>query len=381
MEVLNIKNGVVYKYVDIDDIVKYVGLVKPGNSFLTRTEQHKSDQWFHDGFKIFYIELETQTDCEFCESFFINYYKTFDYYNIAKSSWGGSSLINADDFTWKQFDASDFKNEYIKRRKRKDKNRFVSERVNHKAYISDLPNNFVFAKIPKEIVLDNSLGKKRILFTLAIQFLKNKADNVYTTITEFVEFCGYKPDRHDGKINQEVKWFLQSINNIYIENLSIEKDIRFKVLPAMESPKQFSIIRYSEFEVINNNVKCLTKSLALLLLAYVRIYMNRNTNVQKKNAEMYFDHLDNIIKKIDGLEYRSLKSIISILDCYDILYNDQMPRYKDKHNHWHSAVTIFVEKHRFINGFEEKNYDYKKEMAKAKKEIYNLQQRFLNDNK
>ena len=95
------KTGYVYKYVDNNDgIVKYVGLVNPGNSLKNRINQHKKDKWYHSQFSVYYLEVNTKTDCEFLESFFIAYYGTDKYYNMAKSGWGGSEYISPDAFIW-----------------------------------------------------------------------------------------------------------------------------------------------------------------------------------------------------------------------------------------------------------------------------------------
>ena len=96
--------GYVYKYVDtIDGNVKYVGLVNPGNSLKARIDQHKKDSWYHDKYDIYYIKAYTKTDCEVLESHFIEFYKSYNYYNIAKGHWGESRYINATKVQWIKF--------------------------------------------------------------------------------------------------------------------------------------------------------------------------------------------------------------------------------------------------------------------------------------
>ena len=365
-----IKNGVVYKYVDTDGVVKYVGLVKPGNSFSKRIEQHKNDVWYHDGFSIFYITLETQTDCEYCESFFINYYKTFKYYNISKSTWGGSSFINASDFKWTLYNEQDFVNEYIKPKEGRKLNIHkaptdLNLEIGKKRYSAS------FAVIPDEITLSSSLGKKRVLFTIAIQLLRNKTDVFYITMNEFVAFCGYKPDTHKSKINHEVKSFLNAINGLYIDSLELNYgNIKFTILESLSNPLRFSIINYEEYYAINDFTKSITKPLSLLVLSYIRLYMYKKHGVNDTKPEMFFDHLNNIMMKLDCLDYRSLRRIINVLDTCDIIYSCQMPRYQDKYNNWHSGITVFVDKHKYINGMDNKSYNYQKEMELAQNTIY-----------
>ena len=98
------KTGYVYKYVDNNDgIVKYVGLVNPGNSLSNRIKQHKRDKWYHNQFSIYYTEVATKTDCEFLESHFIAYYHSDEYFNKAKSNWG-ESKFDVSIVDWKKFD-------------------------------------------------------------------------------------------------------------------------------------------------------------------------------------------------------------------------------------------------------------------------------------
>lgn len=111
MEQQTKETGYVYKYVDTrDGIVKYVGLVNPGNSLMQRVRQHENDIWYHDDFDIYYIEVNTKTDCEFLESHFIQYYKSYKYYNKAKTHWGESSYIDGEEFHWKKY----YKNTKVK---------------------------------------------------------------------------------------------------------------------------------------------------------------------------------------------------------------------------------------------------------------------------
>lgn len=98
------KYGYVYKYIDTKDgIVKYVGLVNPGNSLTQRVLQHKNDDWYRSNFKVYYIKVQSKTDAEFLESAFINHYKSYKYYNRAKDNWGASSLIDLNNFNWEDY--------------------------------------------------------------------------------------------------------------------------------------------------------------------------------------------------------------------------------------------------------------------------------------
>ena len=96
----------VYRYIDIKDgIIKYVGIVVK-QPLRARLVQHRTlDDWATASeYKIQYFEVETQSDAEVWEAHLISEYKTYNYYNIKKSSWGLCSYLNSQVITWKDFD-------------------------------------------------------------------------------------------------------------------------------------------------------------------------------------------------------------------------------------------------------------------------------------
>lgn len=227
-------------------------------------------------------------------------------------------------------------------------------------------------KVPSAIILNNQFGKKRVIFTLAIQTLI-KQGTVQTSFKEFDAICGYKPNRHKNKINDEVKSFLINLNGTYIKDLTIESGlIYFTTLPLFNNPLTYAIIYSNEFNSVINNSKTITKASALLLLSYIRMNIYNSS---------YFDRMDNITEEIPVLDYRSLKKSIRLLDELDIISTSQMERYKDCNNKWHSGFTIFVNKHRYIKGVDDDKYIYEVEMMRVKQTIRNYQIRNSMSNK
>lgn len=94
----------IYKYVNKDtNEVEYVGIIKADSNFPNRFTQHKSDGWYKpDKYKIYYKQLESQTDAEALEGHFIALYGSDKYHNKAKSKWGECSF--APDIEWDEFD-------------------------------------------------------------------------------------------------------------------------------------------------------------------------------------------------------------------------------------------------------------------------------------
>lgn len=102
----------VYKYIDKSDgIVKYVGIVcREGNDALKkRIKEHlNADEWAstHNWF-LEYIEVKTKGDAHALEGHFIAYYKSYEWFNKAKSDYGLLSFINSESFEWKKFDENE----------------------------------------------------------------------------------------------------------------------------------------------------------------------------------------------------------------------------------------------------------------------------------
>jgi len=100
----------VYRYTDKnDDAVKYVGIIKNESNFPKRFEQHRRDSWFPDGnWLIEYVEVDSVTDAEALEGHLIHEYRTYDYYNKAKASWGRCTFApDPNSIKWKIYKEGD----------------------------------------------------------------------------------------------------------------------------------------------------------------------------------------------------------------------------------------------------------------------------------
>lgn len=108
----------VYRYIDLsDNEIKYVGVVcrNSENGMETRLQEHlDNDVWLQGKkWKIEYIQVPTKGDALALEGHFIAKYKTDEWYNHAKTTYGLLSFIDDSIFDWKVF-----KNEiYVPERK------------------------------------------------------------------------------------------------------------------------------------------------------------------------------------------------------------------------------------------------------------------------
>lgn len=83
----------VYKYVDEDDVVQYVGKVSGSSmeALDARINAHKTDfKGRADQFKVFYAHVETPADADILETALIA--RLEPSFNIAKRSWGDTSF-------------------------------------------------------------------------------------------------------------------------------------------------------------------------------------------------------------------------------------------------------------------------------------------------
>lgn len=81
----------------------YVGKVNAGSSLESRISDHRSDFWYEQGnLLIYYTPVESSATADILETALINSFLEEGYvlYNIAKTTWGSTSLVSKDRFGW-----------------------------------------------------------------------------------------------------------------------------------------------------------------------------------------------------------------------------------------------------------------------------------------
>lgn len=89
---------VVYRYIDVDGAVKYIGIVHRG-TLGGRHIAHKHDKWYKKEYKLEYITVQNRSEAEALESHFISKYSPE--YNTAKKGWGEIGF--APEVEWEEF--------------------------------------------------------------------------------------------------------------------------------------------------------------------------------------------------------------------------------------------------------------------------------------
>ena len=218
--------GFLYKYVDSDDdIVKYVGIVNGDDekSLDNRISQHRNDSWYKDSFRIYYFTVKTKTDLEFLEACFINYYETYNFYNISKSGWGESQLVDLSQFEWSEYRSSKEIELEIRSDKRK-RIKTIKNEINELLYeISALEskNRSLMDKLEKLDSIERILEKAnedKVVCIATFPFHSNDL-RMYYKLTKDTEssFFGIRLN-YRGEFEEEFKFYYDNDNGIIMEH-------------------------------------------------------------------------------------------------------------------------------------------------------------------
>ena len=255
-----------------------------------------------------------------------------------------------------------------------------------------------YVTIPKDIVYDKDLGSKRVIVYSFLCCHRALNDSVGFSIPELVKWTGLIPNYHKGKINEKYLDVLELLshygyfescpnfqklktignsNEYYKAQLNIEK---------FDIAKEFGIIYFDELKKIINfkeelkNVKDkngnkieidtsrLSSAYILLLLAYVRVNINRQIDKPRCCFRLYKTISEDI-----GLSERYITRIVEILDVMDIVKFSEYKRqrYKtDKGDYgFLTSPKVFADyrifkKDKNNNVCIDQEYDYQSEIQK-----------------
>lgn len=206
-------------------------------------------------------------------------------------------------------------------------------------------------------------------------------DKIGFNCKDIITWLGFKPDRHKGKINDQIYQLVIDLQNkdfLKLENkLSYEGFCKATLNSIKFYPQSsFALINYDEIDKLADfknyisDTNRMTSSILFLVLSFIRLKMLRRTDIQtiKNKPEIYYRNISQIAIDID-ISSRQVSNAIKILNQLDIIYSEELPRYQDKNKKWHSNVTIFVNKYKYIDKQLVKDYDYLEELKYGKKFI------------
>lgn len=215
----------------------------------------------------------------------------------------------------------------------------------------------VFLKIPSSLIRNIELGEKRVIAYCSI-ILSNWSGVNYEELTTYSLYSSFRGK--DGIVNQYKQLVSHFFSAGYFEKVdkgifNIDKDEQFSIVYISEIQKIFNLRKSSKQQGLRLN-----HANVLLLLSYIRLYMNHG----KGKPEYHSNLLVRISQQI-GLSVRSISSSLKILKELEIIHNQELPRYKSKDGNWHSNVRIFVN----MKKYGTMSYDYQQEVIKGIKYI------------
>lgn len=258
----------------------------------------------------------------------------------------------------------------------------------------------IYAVIPKDLIYNKDLNENRIIVYSYFSIRQGLDDTVGFSCNHLVEWCGYAIDYHKGRINDKLKDLIETMCNdkYFILDGKISSDLLTIAILNMEKfcpDSQFAIIYYDEIQKIKDFKKLInddkeknrmSSAILLLILSYLRMNMLRRQEgyIGKESDKPEFCYRYYIdIEKDIGISSRYISRAIGILIKLDLLAKQEIPRYKDEHDNWHTEVTLFVNKYKYDKqGRLDQKYNYQQELQWGMdyiKERKYLKKKFIQD--
>lgn len=251
-----------------------------------------------------------------------------------------------------------------------------------------MPN---YVKIPREIIYNKDIGDKRVIIFSYLCSRRALDDTVAFSISELCHWSHLKPNYHDGKINQKYLEVLESLSyyGYFVDYPNFSKLAKEKKnstdyyniklhIEKFDTPDNFGIIYFDELEQILNfktelkekniDLSRMSSAYILLLLSYLRVNMNRNSDKPLCCYRLYQTISEDI-----GLSERYISRIVEILDVMNIVKHQEGKRTRYiKSNGYFGFLTapkIFADYRHFIkdqygNQKLDSGYDFEKEIQK-----------------
>lgn len=251
-----------------------------------------------------------------------------------------------------------------------------------------MPN---YVKIPREIIYNKDMGDKRVIIFSYLCSRRALDDTVAFSISELCHWSYLKPNYHDGKINQKYIEVLESLSQCgyFIDYPDFQKIIKEKKnltdyyniklnIEKFDIPDSFGIIYFDELEKILDykeelkdfhiDLSRMSSAYILLLLSYLRVNMNRNSEKPLCCYRLYQKITEDI-----GLSERYISRIVEMLDVMNIIKWQEGKRKRyEKSNGEYGFITspkVFADYKKYTkdkngNSVLDTRYDYKAEIAK-----------------
>ena len=213
-----------------------------------------------------------------------------------------------------------------------------------------------YVKIPRHVIESNYDNPLALLVFSCLYIHRGLNDIANTSILQLIRECGYKPDKHKGKIYDRIIYVLEDFKACgYIEYESLDLKRGNSLIEisinssCFDSPSSFAIIWLHELEKIQlqNTIKQKVKpEYLILLLSYMRVNKMRRQKYDdiQRHPEIFYKH-QKIISQDIFLSYTTLRRCIETLEQLNIIATAPIDRFRDPNGKWHTNVTVFVDKY------------------------------------
>lgn len=255
--------------------------------------------------------------------------------------------------------------------------------------------------VPKEIIMDKSLGNKRVIVYLYLYENMTRRGFVKWSINELVTWCGYKPESKKGGMNHQFIDCLQKFADLgYItshpdfESLKSEPK-NGNTFQRMELDKNkmkhhlhFGKIMSDEVDMILNYKSLFTSAFAdegsmtgkifPSHLSLVLSYIMCNINFTPGKPRCCFRLYKTMVKDL-GISKTYIKRCVEILQGIGIIRYKVMDQIKNPYGTFSSHIKVFANTRLFECGYLVTDYNVNAEMLEQMKLIYKYYENLRTD--
>lgn len=249
-----------------------------------------------------------------------------------------------------------------------------------------------YVKIPREIIYDKTLNDKRAILFSYLCARRSLDDTVAFSTKELCDWTNVKPNYRDGKVNQRYYEVLKGLSEkgYFLKYPDFEECLNEHTnsdkyrcvqldVTKFDVSDNFAMIYFNEIDKIVHfkdelkytdiDLKRISQSYILLVLAYIRVNLNYNP---EKPLCCY-----RRIKKIHediGLSEKYISRCIEILDALEIIAFKKMKRQKIHGEKYVTTPTVFANYRKFKVDREyeymiDNDYEFEDEIKKQIEEL------------
>lgn len=234
-----------------------------------------------------------------------------------------------------------------------------------KTLLTDAESKYIY--IPLSVIVDNELDVKRVAAFSYLRIHCGLNDVVGFTISDLVEWCGMKPNKREGKINDKFLSIIDSLANrgyiTYLTEKSRSSYMKCKLNMEYyfeQCANGYAVIYLDELQKItrykNLQGNSISNASILLIFSYLRNKIWRRPNelkpeertsegIKKRRErlpEAYDSNLTDIAKEL-GMHRQTLVKVIDILEQeLELIVTDRAYRVKVENNEFRTLPTIFA---------------------------------------